>query len=139
MQCADPAYVDEPFRKVHLDHAAGNTIRDNTFWTVDYGTRVEDDNTSVNGNHFISADSTDRAVVIGTKERAEHLGSPTSGTVVSDNSSTIAGSPTPFQTVWPHASTMFADNTASGSPTVLVEGVPPPINPFLFAISVWIP
>ena len=38
----DPAYVDEPYRRVVLDRAHDNTVRANRFVDVTYGVRVEE-------------------------------------------------------------------------------------------------
>ena len=139
LQHGESALVDGPLRRVHLDHARANTISDNLFWTVDDGIRIEDDDTQVVGNDFRSADPTDRAVVLGTRERAEVLGQPTAGTVLTANTAAIEGNPDPYQWVWPHVGTVDDANTSAGLPSALVPGDPPTIGPFLHVVEVWLP
>ena len=43
MDCTDPAYVDEPLRRVVLDHAPDNVVATNTFHGVEHGIRSVDD------------------------------------------------------------------------------------------------
>ena len=66
MDCTDPAYVDQPALRVVLDRAPGNTVRDNEFRDVTYGVRVEDDDTTVEGNTFTGTAPDRHAVIVGT-------------------------------------------------------------------------
>ena len=52
MECADPAYIDQPLRRVHLDHAVGNVVARNWFVQVRSGVRVEDDRQPHRGQHL---------------------------------------------------------------------------------------
>jgi hypothetical protein len=139
MDCSDEPYIEAPLRRVYLDPADHNTIENNAFMFVQHAIRVEDDHTTIAGNTFSSPTSTDQAVLIGTKERTGVLGRPVDGTVVQGNSADIAGNPSPYGWVWGHTNTTFADNRALGSVVPLGEGTQPTINPFLFAIRIWVP
>lgn len=57
-ECSDPQYR---FGYV-LDYAADNIIRDNTFEDVTFGVRVEDDRSTISGNHFAGDCSVDGKV-----------------------------------------------------------------------------
>ena len=74
MDCTDPAYVDQPARRVVLDHAADNVVRGNAFYDVTYGVRVEDDRTTVEGNTFAGSGPDRHAVIIGTPDRTDRAG-----------------------------------------------------------------
>jgi Right handed beta helix region len=139
MDCSDPAYIDEPLRRVFLDPASDNTVTANSFLYVSYGVRVEDDRTTVTDNFFSSSTAGDRAVLVGTKERTAVLDRPVTGTVIAGNRADIPGNATPYTWIWDHTATTFSDNLSNGTPAPLTEGTQPPINPFLFAIRVWAP
>ena len=139
MDCSDPAYLSGALTAVHLDHAEGNSIRNNRIGLVDNAIRVEDDATTVTGNYIEADDPTDRGILIGTKHRTEVLGRPVTGTVVTGND--VVGPDGIEAYGWVHGqeSTTFADNTLNDSPATLEPGTQPTINPFLFVIKVWIP
>jgi hypothetical protein len=139
MDCSDPAYIDEDIRRVHLDPASGNTIRANNFLYNVYGVRVEDDATVVEDNDFTDNGPDHQAVIVGTKERTNVLGEPVTGTVLRDNRAAIAGNPDPYRWIWSHTATTDTGNRSHGSPVTLVEGTQPTINPFLFAIRIFVP
>jgi hypothetical protein len=139
MDCSDPPYIEETVRRVYIDPAPDNVVRDNSFLYVTYGVRVEDDRTTVEDNRFSSIGAGDQAVLIGTKERTNVLGRPVTGTVVTGNRATIAGNPTPYHWIWGHTATTYSDNRSDGTAVPLTEGAQPTINPFLFAIRVFVP
>ncbi len=139
MDCSDPAYIDAALRRVHLDPASGNTVDRNSFLYVTYGVRIEDNMTTVTDNRFSSNSPGHEAVIIGTKERTGVLGLPVDGTILRDNRATITGNATPYRWVWGHTATTHADNFADQALVPLVEGTQPTINPFLFAIRIWVP
>jgi hypothetical protein len=139
MDCSDPAYINEPARKVYLDPASGNTVRANSFLYVNHAVRVEDDSAAIVDNRFSSNAPTDEAVLIGTKERTGVLGRPVAATVITGNRADIAGNATPFHWVWGHTATTFTDNQANQAAAALTPGTQPTINPFLFAIRIWVP
>lgn len=136
MDCSDPAYVSGALTAVHLDHAEGNTIRDNRIGLVDNAIRVEDDATTVTGNYIEADDPTDRGILIGTKHRTEVLDQPVSATVVTDNDVVGPDGVEAYGWVHGHTATTFTDNTLNGSTATLQPGTQPTINPFLFVIKV---
>ena len=136
MDCTDPAYVNEPLRRVVLDRAAANTIRGNQFIGVHYGIRVEDDHNVVEGNDFSSADPSAHAVIVGTPLRSTVLGRPVDGTVLRGNTASIPGNLHPYRWVTAHLGTISEDNVAHGQPTDLCQGQEPPRLPFVFVIAV---
>lgn len=138
MECADPAYVEGPYRRVHLDHAEGNAIRANTFVEVGTGVRVEDDGNRIEGNRFRSSTATDQAVVLGTQLRTEVLGRPVADTVVQANDAAIAGNDQPFVWAYGQAGTIDRANRSGGRPSSVVAGTAPALGPFLFVVRVWI-
>jgi parallel beta-helix repeat protein len=139
MDCSDPAYIDEDIRRVHLDPASDNTIRGNNFLYNVYGVRVEDDRTTVEDNDFTDNTAAHEAVIVGTKERTNVLGQPVDGTVLRDNRAAIAGNATPYRWIWAHTGTTDTGNRSHGAPVALTAGTQPTINPFLFAIRVFVP
>jgi parallel beta-helix repeat protein len=136
MDCTDPAYVDEPGRRVVLDRANDNVIRANHFVDVTYGVRVEDDGNRVEANTFEGTGPDRHAVIVGTPLRTTVLGRPVTGTQLVDNVSTIAGNASPYRWVTGHEATVESGNTAGGVPAPLCEGVEPPRSPFVFVIAV---
>lgn len=136
MDCTDPAYVDEPARRVVLDHAADNTVRGNHFVDVHYGIRVEDDRNVIQGNAFGGDDPTLHGVLIGTPLRTTVLDRPVAGTVLRDNSSTIPGNLDPYRWVTGHVDTIDEGNSALGEAVALCEGAEPPRSQFVFVIVV---
>lgn len=136
MDCSDPAYIDEPLRRVVLDHAADNVVRGNAFHDVTYGIRVEDDGNQVVGNTFDAASPDHHAVIVGTPLRAQVLGRPVRDTVVTDNVSTIAGNADPYRWIDAPVATVEAGNLALGQPAALCEGSAVPRQPFIFVIAV---
>ena len=136
MDCTDPAYVDEPLRRVVLDRASDNVLRGNQFHDVTYGIRVEDDGNVVEANVF-RADRPDRhAVIVGTPLRTTVLGRPVAGTELVDNVADIPGNTHPYRWVTGHADTVDHGNLANGAPVALCEGVEPPRSLFVFVIAV---
>lgn len=135
MECTDPAYIDEPYRRVVHDRASGNTVRDNEFHDVTYGIRVEDDDTVVEGNRFSGSGPEQHAVIIGTPLRTEVLGQPVDGTRLVGNDSQLPGSPTPYRWIHGHTGTTDEGNTALGNRVVLCEGGEPPRSAFIFVVT----
>ena len=80
MDCTDPAYIDEPRRRVVLDRANDNTVRGNRFVDVTYGIRVEDDGNASRRNVFEGATPDRHAVIVGTPLRTTVLDRPVTGT-----------------------------------------------------------
>jgi parallel beta-helix repeat protein len=138
MDCSDTPYVSAPLRRIYRDPASDNVVRGNTFADVTYGVRVEDDRNRVEDNVFYSSLSGFQAVIVGTSERTAVLGEPVTDTTVTGNASWSPASPTPFGWIHGHAGTVFAGNEANAAAVGLVAGTQPPINPFLFAESVWL-
>jgi parallel beta-helix repeat protein len=136
MDCTDPAYIDEPLRRVVLDRAADNTVRSNRFVDVTYGIRVEDDGNRVEANTFEGASPDRHAVIVGTPLRTAVLGRPVSATTLVDNTSTIAGNTHPYRWVSGQVGTVESGNTANGAPAPLCEGVEPPRSLFIFVVAV---
>ena len=136
MDCTDPAYIDEPGRRVVLDRANDNTVRGNRFVDVTYGIRVEDDGNRIEANVFEGATPDRHAVIVGTPLRTTVLDRPVTGTQLVGNVSTIAGNAHPYRWVTGHAATVDEGNTAEGAPAALCEGVEPPRSPFVFVIAV---
>jgi parallel beta-helix repeat protein len=136
MDCTDPAYVDEPLRRVVLDRANDNTIRANRFHDVSYGIRVEDDGNVVEGNLFTGSTPDRHAVIVGTPLRTTVLDRPVSGTRLVDNVADIAGNANPYRWVTGHTGTVDQGNVANGAPAALCEGPEPPRSPFVFVIAV---
>jgi parallel beta-helix repeat protein len=136
MECTDEAYIDEPLRRVVLDHAAENTIRANHFVDVVYGIRVEDDGNTVEGNVFEASSPDHHAVIVGTPLRTTVLDRPVTDTRLVGNVATIAGNDDPYRWVTAHVDTHDEDNLANGAPATLCEGVEPPRSPFVFVIAV---
>jgi hypothetical protein len=139
MDCSDTPYVDAPARQVFLDPASGNTIRDNSFLYVQHGIRVEDDATTIDGNRFSDVDPSHEAILVGTKERTNVLAQPVKDTVITANRADITGNANPYRWIWGQTNTTFADNLSGPDPATLTEGTQPTINPFLFAIRIFLP
>jgi parallel beta-helix repeat protein len=136
MECSDPAYVDEPGRRIVLDRAADNVIRANRFVDVTYGVRVEDDGTQVIDNAFTGTGPDRHAIVVGTPYRTEVLGRPVTGTVLRGNQADIDGNDSPYRWVHGHVGTTDVDNLALGAPATLCEGRPLPRQLFVMVIAV---
>lgn len=136
MDCTDPAYVDEPVRRVVLDRANDNTIRANRFHEVTYGIRVEDDGNVVEANTFTGSGPDRHAVIVGTPLRTTVLDRPVTGTQLIDNVADIVGNDDPYRWVTGHEGTVDTGNLANGAPAPLCEGVEPPRSPFVFVIAV---
>lgn len=135
MDCSEPAYVDQPGKRVVLDRADHNTIRANTFSQVTYGVRVEDDHTTVAGNTFQATSPDHHAVIIGTPYRTEVLDRPVTGTVLTGNTSTIAGNDSPYRWVHGQRSTTVSGNRALGDGVGICQGEPPPRTLFVMVIA----
>ena len=136
MDCTDPAYVDQTALRVVLDRAPGNTVRANEFRDVTYGVRVEDDGTTVEGNTFTGTAPDRHAVIVGTPWRTDVLQQPVSGTVLRDNSSSIAGNVSPYRWVHGEVGSTVEGNSALGSPVGWCQGQPPPRQVFVMVIAV---
>lgn len=139
MDCSDPVYGSGTFRRIHLDYAQQNTIRENILVGVSRGVRVEDDGTTVESNQFFHEDAAALAILIGTRERTAALARPVHATIVRGNEAEIAGNDHPYAWIHGHADTVFEDNLTGGEVASLPEGTPPATNPWLFVISVWLP
>jgi parallel beta-helix repeat protein len=136
MECSDPAYVDEPGRRIVLDFAARTTVRANAFHGVTYGIRVEDDHAVIEANRFDGPSPAMHAVVIGTPYRTTVLHHPVTGTVLRANASTIVANPDPYRWVHGESATVVRDNRALGRPVGICEGEPLPRGPFVMALAV---
>ena len=136
MDCTDPAYIDEPLRRVVLDRAADNVVRTNTFVGVTYGIRVEDDGNVIEANTFSGDGPGHHAVIVGTPLRTTVLGLPVTGTQLVDNVSTIVGNTHPYRWVTGHEGTVDSGNTALGAQVSLCQGNEPPRSPFIFVIAI---
>jgi len=136
MDCTDPAYIDEPYRRVVLDRANDNVLRGNRFVDVVYGIRVEDDGNVVEANTFEAGSPDHHAVIVGTPLRSTVLGRPVTGTRVVDNVATISGNDDPFRWVTQVVDTTARGNVANGAPATLCPGVEPPRSPFVFVVAV---
>jgi parallel beta-helix repeat protein len=136
MECTDPAYIDEPARRVVLDRANDNVVRDNLFVEVTYGIRVEDDGNVVEANRFEGSGPHLHAVIVGTPLRTTVLGLPVARTTLADNVSNIVGNNHPYRWVTGHAATVDLGNVALGAPVALCQGVEPPRLPLIFVIAV---
>jgi hypothetical protein len=136
MDCTDPAYIDEPGRRVVLDHAADNVIRQNSFIDVTYGVRVEDDGNQVIDNHFTASSPDHHAVIVGTPFRNDVLGEPVTGTVLRGNVSDIVGNTDPYRWIDGTTDTTDSGNTALGAPSSICPGVEPPRSTFIFVIAI---
>jgi hypothetical protein len=138
MDCADPAYVDEPGKRVVLDHAPDTTVRANTFERVTYGVRVEDDGTTVEANRFVDTAVDEHPVIIGTPYRTDVLHRPVTGTVLRANETTGAND-SPYRWVHGEEATTVDANTAAGTATGICEGEPPPRQLFVMVVAVAAP
>ncbi len=136
MDCSDPAYIDEPLRRVVLDHAADNVVQDNQFFDVTYGVRVEDDGNQVIGNHFSASSPDHHAVLVGTPLRTQVLAQPVTGTVVRDNVSDIVDNPDPYRLIDSPVGTVDEGNLALGQPSALCPGQEPWRSPFIFVVAI---
>jgi hypothetical protein len=67
------------------------------------------------------------------------LDRPVAGTVLTGNTANLPTNAAPFRWIWEHSSTSESANAANGAPSALIEGTQPPINPFIFAIRIWVP
>ena len=135
MECASPAYVEQGFVRVVLDHAEHNLVDHNQFTDVTYGVRVEDDGTTVSNNSFTARTPDHHAVIIGTPYRTTRLGLPVRGTVLSGNVSTIARNPNPYRWVVGEAETTVSANSAAGQRVGICEAPDVPRQPFIFVIA----
>lgn len=136
MECSDPAYVDEPGKRVVLDFAERTTIRGNTFTDVTYGIRIEDDDAVVEGNRFVASSADHHAIVVGTPYRTEVLDRPVSDPVLRDNVADIAGNDSPYRWVHGIESEQVDGNLALGREVGICEGVPLPRDLFVMTIAV---
>lgn len=135
MACTDPAYVDQPLRRVVLDHAADNVLRGNRFYDVTYGIRVEDDGTVVDANHFEASSPDHHAIIVGTPDRAAALGLPVARTTVTGNDATIVGNRSPYRWIAGATDLEASANTALGDPSPMCEGQPLPRQAMIFVIA----
>jgi parallel beta-helix repeat protein len=136
MDCSNPAYRSAPFESVTLDFAPANTIRANSFTDVVHGVRVEDDDTQVIANTFRGPDPSYHAIVVGTKWRTSDLARPVTGTVISGNSSTIAGNASPYRWIYGLGTAQVTGNTALGRATGICQAPPIPISVFVMVYAV---
>lgn len=136
MDCSDPAYIDAFVHRVHLDRAAANAVKNNTFENVRYGVRVEDNTATVSANTFASTDTAHQAIIVGTRWRTEVLSEPVNGTIIEGNTAEISGNANPYRWIWNPTNSGFSNNTSLGSEVSWCEGVQPPIDPFLFVTEI---
>ncbi|MGN6694225.1 MAG: right-handed parallel beta-helix repeat-containing protein [Aquihabitans sp.] len=138
MDCSDTPYVDEPGKKITLDHAPDTTIRGNRFTNVTYGVRVEDDGTTVEDNRFTDTAPDEHPVIIGTPYRTSVLDQPVTGTVLRGNVTTGAND-SPYRWVDGQQDSTVEGNTAAGAPTGICEGEDPPRQLFVMVVAVAAP
>jgi len=136
MNCTDPAYIDEPGRRVVLDRANDNVVRNNHFYGVTYAIRVEDDGNVVEGNRITGDNPGQHGIIVGTPLRTSVLGRPVARTTVVDNVATITGNTDPFRWVSGQVDTVDHGNVANGQPSAVCPGVEPPRLPLIFVIAV---
>lgn len=136
MDCSDTPVVTGSLRRIYDDPASDNVVRGNRFHEVTRGVRVEDDRTRVEGNRFTGTDPDATAVLVGSMYRTAR-GRPVQGTEVVDNEADLGGATMPYRWIHGHIATVESANTANGTPTTLVEGTQPPIDPFLFVVTAW--
>jgi parallel beta-helix repeat protein len=136
MECTDPAYVESGITRVVLDYAADSMVRNNRFVDVTYGIRVEDDGTTVEANAFESTNPGKHAVIVGTPHRTTVLGHPVTGTVIRNNTSTLAGNTYPYRWIHGQADTTVEANTALGAEVGICEGQETPRQSLIFVIAV---
>jgi parallel beta-helix repeat protein len=135
MDCTDPAYVDEPGRRVVLDRANDNIIRSNRFIETTYGIRVEDDGNVVEGNVFDGGGPYLHPIIVGTPLRTSVLGRPVARTTLTGNVSNIPGLADPYRWVSGHIETVDTGNLANGQPAPLCPGVEPPRSVMIFVVG----
>lgn len=135
MACTDPAYLEEPGRRVVLDRAPRTTVRANRFVDVRWGVRVEDDEATIEANRFEAPAPDRHGVVIGTPVRTEVLGRPVTGTVLRGNVSDIVGNADPYRWIHGQAGTLEEGNLALGRPARLCEGPPIERARFIFVLA----
>jgi len=75
-------------------------------------------------------------VIVGTPYRTDVLHQPVSGTVLRDNSSSIAGNASPYRWVHGEVGSTVEGNSALGSPVGWCQGQPPPRQVFVMVIAV---
>jgi parallel beta-helix repeat protein len=138
MDCSDTPYPNASNVPYYEDFAGDNRIRRNTFDTVRYGIRIEDDGNRVERNSFASSDATHQAILLGTKERSAALGRPVTGVVIRGNRASITGNATPYVWIHPHSDTVFRQNRTGTVRASLAPGVQPPIDPFIFVRQIWL-
>ncbi len=131
MECSEPQYRFG----YSLDYAKDNIVRDNDFYGVSYGIRVEDDRNTISGNRFYG-DGNEQAILIGTRYRTAELDWPVTETTVTDNIASIPNNPEPYRWLYRHADTVFADNLSLDEPARICEGVTPWTAPFVMAQTV---
>jgi parallel beta-helix repeat protein len=136
MECTDPAYIDEPLRRVVLDRANDNIVRRNVFTDVTYGIRVEDDGNVVDGNIFAGSGPQLHPVIVGTPLRTAVLDRPVARTTLINNVSNIAGLADPYRWIAGHVDTVDEGNLSNGEPAELCPGVDPPRLAFIFTIAI---
>lgn len=136
MECSDTPYFEDGLTQITLDRAAGNTIRDNVFDGFTYGVRIEDNDTRVVGNSFSGSSAGQYAVVAGTPYRTSVLGEPVAGSVLADNTSTIAGNPSPYRWVEGETDTIATGNEALGHGVGICQGASLPRGPFVMTVAI---
>jgi parallel beta-helix repeat protein len=135
MDCTDPAYIDEPGRRVVLDRANDNIIRSNRFIETTYGIRIEDDGNVVEGNVFDGGGPYLHPIIVGTPLRTSVLGRPVASTTLTGNVSNIPGLADPYRWVSGHADTIDTGNLANGQPAPLCPGIEPPRSIMIFVVG----
>ncbi len=135
MDCSDPPYVSGPIQAITVDRAANNVVRGNTFDSVTYGVRVEDDGATVSRNHFAGSDASHHAVIVGTPFRTTVLGHPVTNTIVERNRSTIVGNPNPYRWVDGIAGLTDLGNRALDHRSRFCQAPTLPRNPLIFVFA----
>lgn len=130
MDCSDPPYALGYAR----DYARDNIVRNNAFYNVTYGVRVEDDGNTVSANQF-SGDGPQQAVVIGTEHRTTVLGLPVTGTVLTGNTASIPSNPHPYRWIHSPRATTVSGNQSGAQPANVCIGVQPWTGPFVMTVG----
>lgn len=135
MECSDPAYLTDGVNRIVLDYARDNVVESNTFHDVQYAIRVEDDRSQILDNVIDGSDSSQVAILVGTRFRTPALGLPVDGTIITGNRTSIAGNQNPYRWVHGHSGTTFGDNRSAGRPVGFCAGVEPRRNTLIFVLA----
>lgn len=136
LDCSDTPYLENSITQIIRDRASDNTVSANTFEGQTYGIRVEDDDTTLQGNQFSGPDDGHYAIIVGTPYRTTELDEPVARTKLIDNVSTIAGNESPYRWVDGETASTLAGNKALCQTVGWCESKPLPRGPFVMTIKV---